>query len=110
VFSLSDSQGAYSVPCGLEAWALGETTMPGTPPKLTVQKNKIRSKVAGSATWKDPQTLEMTWRFIETPHHDTLTCRFQEDDLTIEFMNSIAQLSSSHKDTRPPLKGKVRTA
>ena len=109
-FNLSDEQGTYSVTCGLEAWVQGETMMAGTPPKLTIQKEKVRSKVAASVTWKDPQTLEMTWRFIETPHHDTLTCRFQGDDLTIEFMSSIAQLSSSHKDSRAPLKGKLRTA
>ena len=49
----------------------------------------------------------MTWRFVETPHHDTVTCHFEGDRLKIEFLNSVTQLSPSHKETRPELMGKV---
>lgn len=110
VFTLTDAQGSYPVACGLEKWVEGETTMPGTPPKLTVQKGTIRSKIAASGTWKDDRTFEMTWRFIETPHHDTVTCRFEEDRLKLEFMNSITRLSSSRKEPRPVLEGKLVSA
>lgn len=105
-FTLTDAQGSYPISCGLEHWVEGETALPGTPPKITVQKDTIRSRVAASGTWKDAQTFEMTWRFIETPHHDTLTCRFDDDGVKIEFLNSIAQ-ASSRKDSRQALEGKL---
>jgi CubicO group peptidase (beta-lactamase class C family) len=106
-FTLADDQGSYPIICGLETWVQGETTMPGTPPKLTVQKGKIQSKVAASGTWTDDHTFEMTWRFNETPHHDTVTCRFDGDQVKIEFQNSITRLSPGHKETRTPLQGKL---
>ena len=105
IFTLNDAQGAHSITCGNEKWARGETTMPGTPPKLTVGRI-TNPKVAASGTWKDDQTFEMTWRFIETPHHDTVTCRFSGDEVKIEVADSISQLS--HKEAKPALQGKLQ--
>ena len=107
VFRLTDSHGTYPIRCGLETWQMGSTSMPGTPPKLTKNTGNAESKVAASGTWKDEQTFQMTWRFVETPHHDTVTCHFEGDRLKIEFLNSVTQLSPSHKETRPELMGKV---
>ena len=47
----------------------------------------------------------MLWRYYETPHHDTVTCRFDKDVVQISFMSSIAQMSSTPKDKRPVLRG-----
>jgi hypothetical protein len=107
VFTLKDAQGTYPITCGLEKWADGETTMPGTPPKLTSGGGVTKSKIAASGTWKDGQTFEMIWRFCETPHHDTVTCHFNGDEVSLEFINSITQLSPPHKEKRPPLSGKL---
>jgi hypothetical protein len=109
VFTLTNSQASYPITCGLEKWGLGETMMPGTPPKLTKSKGLTKSKVAASGTWRDDQIFEMIWRFIETPHHDTVTCRFDKDELKVEFMNSVTQLSPSRKETRPALMAKLDT-
>ncbi len=107
VFSVTDSHNTYPIKCGLETWQTGNTSMPGTPPKLTKTTGITDSKIAASSTWKDEQTFQMTWRFIETPHHDTVTCHFEGDRLSIEFLNSVTQLSPSHKETRPTLIGKL---
>ncbi len=105
-FTLTDANGRYPILCGLEKWAEGQTNMPGTPPKLTV--GELRPlKIAASGTWKDPHTFVMTWRFYETPHHDTVTCRFDGDSLKVEYLNSIAANSSSRPETRPPLIGRA---
>jgi CubicO group peptidase (beta-lactamase class C family) len=106
-FKLKDDKGQYSVNCGLEHWVDGQTSMPGTPPKLTRGKLGPVSKLAASGTWKDEQTFEMTWRFYETPHHDTVSCRFDGDKIRVEYLDSLAQLSASHKDKRPALEGTV---
>ncbi len=105
VFTLKDSKGEYPIQCGLERWVDGQTAMPGSPPKLTQGKLGPVSKVAASGTWKDDHTFEMTWRFYETPHHDTVTCRFDGDNLKVDYLDSLAQMSPTRKDKRPPLEG-----
>jgi hypothetical protein len=101
-FTLTDGKGEYAVQCGLGKWLDGECNMPGTPPKLTV--GDLRPcKIAASARWKEDNTFEMIWRYYETPHHDTVTCHFEGNNVTIEFMNSVP----GHKETRPVLRGQA---
>ncbi len=107
VFSVKDGEGQHSVKCGLERWVDGETDMPGTPPKLTQGKLPRISKVAASGTWNDLDTFQMTWRFYETPHHDTVTCRFDGNKIRIEFLDSLAEMSPARKDRRPALEGEL---
>ena len=100
VFRLTDKNGEYPIHCGLGKWVDGECNMPGTPPKMTV--GDLRPcKIAASAGWKDENTFEMIWRYYETPHHDTVTCHFDGNNVTVEFKNSIPK----HEETRPILRG-----
>lgn len=84
----TDDDGQYLVHCGLGKWFEGTCNVPGTPPALTA--GKLRPcKVAASAAWKDPVTLEMIWRYFETPHHHTITSHFEDDKIRIEFDNNL---------------------
>ena len=103
VFKVRDDRGVHQITCGLEKWIPGETTMPGTPPKLTVGPTTGSLKTAASGTWKDDRTFEMIWRFIETPHHDTVTCRFDADEVKVETINSV-----THKEAKPAFHGKLK--
>jgi hypothetical protein len=101
---------AHSITCGLETWQRGEAVFPGTPPRLISggKPNKqTPSKIAASATWTDESTLVMTWRYYETPHSDTVTCRFDGDAVTLNFLNSITAMNPKAKDTRAALRGVV---
>ena len=50
----------------------------------------------------------MTWQYYETAHHDTVTCRFEGDGVSVEFMNSVSELVPGWvKEERPRLTGKV---
>jgi hypothetical protein len=49
----------------------------------------------------------MTWRYYETPHSDTVTCRFDGDAVTLNFLNSITAMNPKAKDTRAALRGVV---
>jgi CubicO group peptidase (beta-lactamase class C family) len=101
---------AHTVTCSLESWQRGEAAFPGTPPRLISggkPKTTPTSKIAAHATWTDDSTLLMTWRFYETPHSDTLTCKFDGDDVTITFLNSITAMNPKAKDVRVPLKGRA---
>jgi len=107
VFALKDNKGEYTVKCGLGKWLEGQTGMPGTPPKLTSGDLGPISKVAASGTWTDESTFEMTWRFIETPHHDSVTCHFDDKKVQIQFRNSLTKLMPSHKENWPVLCGEM---
>jgi CubicO group peptidase (beta-lactamase class C family) len=109
-FTLRGSQGEYPIACGLDRWQRSETALPGTPPRLVsggAPPSGTKSKVAAGGAWRDEQTFEMLWRYCETPHHDTVTCRFDGDQVVIAFMNSIAAMGPTPRDKRPVLQGRM---
>ena len=88
---------------GYGSWQRGEIAVPGLPPRLIsggAPKPGTPAKVAASAAWQDANTLEVLLRYYETPHHDTLTCRFAGDTVKIELRASIGG------NPRPVLRGK----
>lgn len=98
------------ISCGFGTWIKGDMALPGTPPRLIAggkAKATPRSKIAAAAAWEDAQTLVMTWRYYETPHSDKVTCRFEGDQVTITFLNSITAMNPKAKDTRAALMGKA---
>ncbi len=100
----------HSITCGWKTWQLGKTALPIKPPRLIAggkPKSDASFKVAAHATWSDPQTLLITLRYYETPHSDTLTCRFDGDSLTVTLRDSLTAMNPKGKDPRPPLKGKT---
>jgi CubicO group peptidase (beta-lactamase class C family) len=99
-----DAQHKHSVECGFADWQRGETALPSTPPRLIsggAPKPGTSAKVAASGAWKDANTLELLLRYYETPHHDTLTCRFAGNQVAIDFVASIGAVK------RPVLQGKM---
>ena len=101
----------HVIECGLGKRVRGEAAFPGTPPRLIsggAPKGPVATRIAASAAWKDTQTLEMTWHYYETPHHDTVTCKFEHDSVSVSFVNSIASMSGKARDTRPDLQGKIQ--
>jgi hypothetical protein len=109
-FTVRGAQREYPVACGLARWQRGETALPGTPPRLVsggAPPSGTKSKVAASGAWQDETTFEILWRFYGTPHHDTVTCRFDGNQVTIAFMDSIAAMGPAPKDKRPTLQGRM---
>jgi hypothetical protein len=90
-FTLESAQGTAQIECAGGRWVDGITNMPGTPPKFLAVADPRPVKVAAAGAWKDGKTFQMQWRFYETPHFDTVTCRFEGDELRIEFMNDVIE-------------------
>ncbi len=110
VCRFQDRQAEYPIECGIRQWRRGETALPGTPPRLIsggAPPKGTKSRVAASGTWTDPKTFVMVFRYYETPHHDTVTCRFDDTGVQIAFMNSMALMSPTPKDKRPTLQGRL---
>ncbi|MBC7568521.1 MAG: serine hydrolase [Spirosoma sp.] len=108
LFNFHDDQGDHRVLCGLNRWREGETTVSVLPLKLvnTPVLNETTVRVAGTGTWSDANTFLMTWRFIETAHYETVTCRFTDDGVSIRFENSLSIIGHA-KDPRPVLQGRL---
>ncbi len=105
VFTIEGGAGTYSITCGLDQWARGETGLPGCPAMLipsTWAKNQPKSRIAAGGRWKDESTFEMTWRFLDTPHHETLTCHFEGDRMALDWVTSV-----THREKFPALRGQM---
>lgn len=91
-FHLTDGQGEHQIVCGNGEWCRNEVLMPFMLPYMTNlwfnQKLVNPVKVAAHGTWKDPQTYIMTWQYLETPHFDTVTCRFERDEIRLDSASS----------------------
>lgn len=77
---------------GAGKWITGETTKRG-PYLVSAAKSSLLGlapfKVAGNYRWKDENTLELTLRYIESPHTETFTCRFTENSISVDYQQSI---------------------
>jgi CubicO group peptidase (beta-lactamase class C family) len=98
------------IECGIKRWERGETALPGTPPRLVsggAPQRGTLSKVAAGGAWENEGIFKMIWRYYETPHHDTVTCQFEGDKVSLSFLNSIAAMGPAPKDKRPVLQGQA---
>jgi hypothetical protein len=66
------------------------------------------SKLAGTATWINDNTLQLNARFVDAIHGDCITCRFEAAAVTISFMNSISGNSKTDMERRKPMVGNLQ--
>lgn len=76
----------YPYSFGNGKWITGETTRPG-PNLLEKAQGHFKGlpppKTACSYTWQDENTLDLILRYIESPHTETYTCRFEGDSIEV---------------------------
>jgi CubicO group peptidase (beta-lactamase class C family) len=82
----------YDVVFAAGKWQPGETNLPG--PSLTGALIENRSmiypaKIMAAYSWKDANTLQLTVRYIESPHTETYLCHFHDNSLIIEASRSL---------------------
>jgi CubicO group peptidase (beta-lactamase class C family) len=78
----------YKLAFGAGNWLSSETTLPGPNLLKPAKAHNVGlppEKVAGCFTWKDENTLELILRYIESPHSEMITCRFNEKKITAEI-------------------------
>lgn len=90
---LRSKTAVHEIGFGSGGWVFGETTKRG--PYLLQEATASMTgispfKVAGAYTWIDDSTLELTLRYIESPHTETFICRFSSDSVEIESRHSFA--------------------
>ena len=88
--SLTTDSVKHQIPFGFGKWELSSTTKLGPYLVAGAQSNRVGIgpyKVAGAYTWKDDKTLELTLRYIESPHTETIICTFEGDYVSLDFQN-----------------------
>ena len=74
---LTGAQGEHVIEMGRDRWLESEACVPA--PELHHGYEMRHARVAAAARWTDPDTLEMTWIFVESAFRDTVICRFAGD-------------------------------
>jgi hypothetical protein len=89
--TLKDEKGSYTIPFGAGKWARTETPRSG--PNLVAGAQNHDAglppfQTAGSYRWIDENTLELTLRYIESPHTERMVCHFDGNNIKVEDSNS----------------------
>jgi CubicO group peptidase (beta-lactamase class C family) len=96
----------YNFSFGSGKWKNGETSMPGPNLLLSAKAHHAglpADLVTGSYGWKDDNTLELVLRYIESPHTETIDCKFYNDKISIGL-----QYSNMPGNKQPEIKGQIR--
>lgn len=88
---------------GWNNWAMNDNSVKN----LFVVPNRthLPSKIAGTATWLNENTLQLNEKFVETVHGDKLTCVFEGNKVTVSFLNSVSENTKNSLDKRSTLIG-----
>ena len=65
------------------------------------------SKIAGTATWINANTLQLNARFVEAIHGDKISCIFDGDKVSVSFLNSLAENTKNNPEKRMNISGVV---
>lgn len=90
--TLTNDTASYPLHFCVGNWYTGTTQKPG--PSLTAGAKENRSmlfpaKIAGNASWTDDRILELTLRYIESPHTEKFSCVFAGQGVTIHVTNTV---------------------
>jgi hypothetical protein len=58
---------------------------------------------AGSYGWKNENTMELVLQYIESPYTETITCRFDKNNLFVSF-----KYGNMPRNIQPEIKGLLR--
>ena len=87
LLKMRDNGHDYEFTFSNDGWAKGMTARPG--PNLLASEKGYSTElpeveVAGIYRWRDTCDLELTLRYIESPHTEIFNCTFKGDSLTVK--------------------------
>jgi CubicO group peptidase (beta-lactamase class C family) len=89
--TVKTDSGSYTIPFGDGQWALSQTNLSGPNLLTGAQFHDVGLsdfKTGGNYHWRDENTLELTLRYIESPHTETLVCHFDGKQVDVDCLNS----------------------
>ena len=94
-----------SIQCGWSKWSVNNETKDY--PFPVQWRINVPSKIAGTATWTKPDTLQINLKFVEAIHGDKITCVFNDDKVSVSFLSSIAENVKNNPESRKELSGRM---
>lgn len=88
--TLQTDSAQHRIPFAFGQWLESTTTKLGPYLVAGAQSNRVGIgpyKVAGAYVWKDDKTIELSLRYIESPHTETITCTLDGDYLSLDFQS-----------------------
>lgn len=101
-----DSHKFEKIGFGWEQWKVNKNGNKN--PFPVANRTSVASKIAGTATWIKDNTLQINLKFVEGVHGDKLTCVFEDDKVTISFLNSVSEFGKNAPEKREPITGKLK--
>jgi hypothetical protein len=98
-------EGEVKLKFGWENWLLSKGLQNNLFP--TANLTDKPSKIAGTATWLNDNTLRLTTKFVEVLSGDTYTCLFEDNKVTIAFLSNLSENVKTAPETRKPLIGNL---
>ncbi len=89
--TLNTDSVAHTIDFGSGKWVQGETTKFGPYLVAGARTNRVGLppfKTEASYHWVDDKTVQLTLRYIESPHTETIRCMFDESTAAMVFENS----------------------
>ncbi|MEO5594245.1 MAG: serine hydrolase [Chitinophagaceae bacterium] len=90
---------------GWENWFLNKDSVLYTFP--VAGRIHVPSKMAGTATWINDNTLQLNARFVEAMHGDKIICSFDGAKISVTFLNSVSENSKTDMEKRMKLTGTI---
>ncbi len=111
VLKIEEPDGPVILTCGYNQWIKeGNQKERGSALFPIPIRTDSPSLVAASAGWQDDQTLIITLQYLELCHGDQFIFAFDQDKLTLSFLNSVAQLEDTATEMRNPITGQLAKA
>jgi hypothetical protein len=102
---IKTSKGEITLKFGWENWITNKDTM--LYPFPVSGRIHMPSKIAGTATWINENTLQLNARFVEAVHGDKITCVFDNGKLSVAFINSVSENTKNNPENRKGLIGMI---
>lgn len=106
VLRINDGTGIKKIGFGWEQWKVGKSEIKNFFPANT--RTPMLSKVAGTGTWLNEHTLQINLKYVEAIHGDKLTITFQDNTVSIAFLNSVSENTKNNPDKREKLVGMLK--
>jgi CubicO group peptidase (beta-lactamase class C family)/predicted glycoside hydrolase/deacetylase ChbG (UPF0249 family) len=106
--TLNTDSAMYQFRLGSATWEVGETTKLGPYLVSGAQGNRRGLppfKIAGRYGWVNGHTLDITLRYIDSEHTETIRCSFVNDEVRVDFINRF-----NRNTDRPLRRGIVKPA
>ncbi len=106
ILKITMPKGVEKMIFGWEEWVIN----PGESKPLFPVPTRLETpaQIAGTATWKDENTLQLNTKFVTAIHGDQMTLTFQGNQVKVDFMNSVSAHSKGFPDPRPTLTGTLK--